>query len=111
MPDNSSSKNAVKSSQRAPRRRPDFSTLVGITIALGGIVGGLLLEKGSIQDIAQITAAMIVLGGTLGAVMVSTPLAVVRRAFGALAGIFLEAHTSPATLVQSLIQLASAARK
>jgi chemotaxis protein MotA len=111
MPDNSSSRNAVKGSQRPPRRRPDLSTLVGIAIALGGIVGGLLLEKGSVQDIAQITAAMIVLGGTFGAVLVSTPLAVLRRAFRALSGIFFEAKMSPAALIQSLIQLASAARK
>src|SRR5580658_8886080 len=111
MPQNSSSKRAVTAADPAARNRPDLSTLAGIAIALGGIVGGLLLEKGSIQDISQITAAMIVVGGTFGAVLVSTPLAVVLRAFRALSGIFLEAHTSPATLVQSLIQLASAARK
>jgi len=111
MPENSSSKKTVRGSQRAPRRRPDYSTLVGIAIALGGIVGGLLLKKGNIQDIAQITAAMIVLGGTFGAVLVSTPLPVVLRGFRALSGVFFEAHISPAALIQTLIQLASAARK
>src|ERR1043165_425967 len=51
-------------------RRPDLATVAGIAIALAGILGGLLLEKGSIYDIAQGTAAMIVLGGTLGAVRI-----------------------------------------
>jgi chemotaxis protein MotA len=40
-------------------------------LAIGGIVGGLQLEGGRIKDISQLTAAFIVLGGTLGALMVS----------------------------------------
>src|ERR1700722_18448900 len=102
MPENSPSKNAAKA-PKAPPSRPAFSTLVGIAIALAGIVGGLLLEKGSIQDIAQVTAAMIVLGGTFGAVLVSTPLAVVFRALRSLRGVFFEATVSPGALIESLI--------
>ena len=52
------------------RSRLDVATVAGIAVALGGILGGLILEKGSIQDVAQTTAAMIVLGGTVGAVLV-----------------------------------------
>jgi chemotaxis protein MotA len=85
--------------------------LAGIAIALAGIIGGLLLEKGSVEDIAQVTAAMIVLGGTFGAVLVSTPLGVVLRAFGSLRGVFFEAPVSPSALIENLIQLALSARK
>jgi hypothetical protein len=53
---------SARESSKAAAYRPDFATLGGIAIALLGIVGGLLLEKGSIQDIAQGTAAKIVLG-------------------------------------------------
>ena len=42
----------------------DFATFAGLALAVAGIVGGLLLEKGSIQDVAQGTATLIVLGGT-----------------------------------------------
>ena len=52
--------------------------MAGILIAMGGVLGGLVLEKGNIADIAQITAALIVLGGTCGAVLVTTPHAVWR---------------------------------
>ena len=38
------------------------------------------MEGGKIKDISQITAAFIVLGGTLGAVMVSTPISVLKGA-------------------------------
>src|ERR1039457_998558 len=57
--------------------RPDMATISGIALAMAGIIGGLILERGSIQDVAQGTAAMIVLGGTIGAVLVTTPLATV----------------------------------
>ena len=52
--------------------RTDFASIGGVIISIGGILGGLLLEGGKIRDVAQITAALIVLGGTLGAVMVTT---------------------------------------
>lgn len=95
----------------AARSRPDYSTLAGLAIALAGILGGLLLEKGSILDVAQATAALIVLGGTFGAVLVSTPLPLFLRALRALRGVFLESQVSPATLIESLIRLAASARK
>jgi chemotaxis protein MotA len=91
--------------------RPDFSTLAGIVIALAGIIGGLLLEKGQIQDVVQGTAAMIVLGGTFGAVLVTTPLRVVLRAFRALRGVLLEESSSTADTIDALIQYAGKARK
>lgn len=110
MPESLPSKKSV-AAEAPPRSRLDLSTLAGIAIALAGIVGGLLLEKGSIQDIAQFTAAMIVLGGTFGAVLVSNPLAVVLRAFGSLRSVFFETHVSPTVLAEKLVHLSLSARK
>lgn len=91
--------------------RPDFATLAGIAVALTGILGGLLLEKGSLQDVAQITAAMIVMGGTLGAVLVTTPLPEFLRACKGLGGAFVEKGDSTAETIESLIRYATVARK
>ena len=55
------------------RRRIDITSIGGPAIALAGILGGLLLERGQVADLAQWTAVLIVLGGTLGAVVASTP--------------------------------------
>lgn len=96
---------------RRPGLRPDIATLGGIAVALLGIVGGLLLEKGSIQDVAQATAAMIVMGGTLGAVLVTTPMPVFVRACKGLGSAFFERGSSTATTIESLIQYAAKARK
>ena len=60
--------------------RVDWGTMAGIALAFGGILGGLVLEGGRIHDVAQITAAAIVLGGTVGAVLISKPFGAVRSA-------------------------------
>jgi chemotaxis protein MotA len=91
--------------------RPDLATISGIGLAMAGIVGGLILEKGSIQDVAQGTAAMIVLGGTLGAVLVTTPMAHVLRAFRGLGAVFFETASDTASTIDGLIQYATKARK
>jgi chemotaxis protein MotA len=48
-------------------------TLGGICIALLGIALGLYLDGGKLGQVLQPTAALIVFGGTLGAVMVQFP--------------------------------------
>lgn len=96
---------------KSPGLRPDLATLGGIALALAGILGGLILEKGSITDVAQGTAFMIVIGGTLGAVLVTTPLPIVLRAFKGLGGVFFERASSTAAAINSLIDFATKARK
>jgi chemotaxis protein MotA len=91
--------------------RPDLATISGIALALAGIIGGLLLEKGSIQDLTQGTAAMIVLGGTFGAVLVTTPMAIVLRAIRGLGAVFFERTDDTAAAIDGLILHAAKARK
>lgn len=52
----------------------DLATIGGIVFALGMILGGQILEGGHVGSILQLTAAMIIFGGTFGAVLVSFPL-------------------------------------
>ena len=91
--------------------RPDLITLAGLAVALAGILGGLLLEGGRIRDVAQITAAMIVLGGTAGAVMVSTPLPVLKGAMRRLAAVFFDSTPDLGKVTEEVIGYATKARK
>jgi chemotaxis protein MotA len=102
---------AVKKPAKPGGRKLDRATISGIALAFTGIIGGLLLEKGSIQDLAQFTAALIVLGGTFGAVLVTMPMATVLRAVRGLEGVFFEAASDTSTTIDSLIQYATKARK
>jgi len=104
-------KSAPKEKPKGGALKLDLSTLAGIGMAVGGIIGGLLLEKGSIQDVMQGTAAMIVMGGTFGAVLITNPLSVVRRAFGNLGQVFFERSSATAEFIEALIQYSAKARK
>src|SRR5258708_19928782 len=91
--------------------RPDLATMLGLLIAIGSIVGSLLLEGGSLKDISQVTAAIIVLGGTCGAVMVSTPLHVLMGAMRAMGKVLFQSTDSPAEAAEEIIGYAVKARK
>jgi len=91
--------------------KPDFASIAGILIAFGGIVGGLLLEGGKISDISQVTAGIIVIGGTLGAVMLTTPLSVLIGAVKQLGAVFFEKSHNPSQVIEEIIGYATRARK
>ncbi len=89
----------------------DKSSVAGITVGVGGILAGLLLEGGKISQILQPTAAIIVFGGTLGAVMLQFPLAIVASAFRRLVNVFFEKRLDPQRVVRDLVGFANKARK
>ena len=102
---------SVSASRRAGGGRPDVATLCGLGLAFGGIVGGLILEGGTIAEVLQPTAAMIVFGGTIGAVMVATPLRVVLAAVRELFSVFFEKQQDPEAVIEQIIGFATKARK
>lgn len=93
------------------KSKPDLATLGGLAVALAAIVGGLLLEGGSLKDISQFTAGLIVGGGTLGAVLVSTPMSTVMRAFSKAIRLFFEPAERSEALLAEIVAFAARARK
>ncbi|HEY7097317.1 MAG TPA: flagellar motor protein [Terriglobales bacterium] len=89
----------------------DKASWGGVIIGLGGIVGGLLLEGGNLSQVLQPTAAMIVFGGTLGAVLIQFPLPVVLNAFRSLVDVFVGPKTDPQEMVRELVKYAHKARR
>jgi len=89
----------------------DKSTFGGIAIAFIGIGCGLVLDGGKLAQVIQPTAALIVLGGTLGAVMVQYPLPIILQAIVQLKEVFLNKAPESDALVQNLLRYALKARK
>jgi chemotaxis protein MotA len=87
-------------------------TVFGLAVGLGCILGGNAIEGGHLSSLAQPTAAIIVIGGTIGATMVSFPLEVFIKGCKAMKSVFLGAHHgSNVALIDEITQYAFTARK
>lgn len=60
----------------------DFLTIFGLIIGVSAILVGQHLEGGVLSTLINGPAALIVIGGTLGAVMLQSPVAVFVREIG-----------------------------
>ena len=89
----------------------DKSTVGGIVFGIASIVLGLLLEGGNLLQVLQPTAALIVFGGTIGAVLVQFPLPVVIKAGKRLVNVFVDNTPDATKLVKELVGYAVKARK
>ena len=91
--------------------KPDLVSIGGLVLAVGGILAGLMMDGGKLKDVQQFSAALIVLGGTIGAVMITTPMKVLLGAAGRIGGVFLEPAHSAEALIEEIIEYATQARK
>jgi len=66
---------------KVPRRHFDYSALAGLGVAIAGLAGGFALEHGQTGDLVSLNSAVIVVGGTAGAVLLSTPGVILASAF------------------------------
>ncbi len=89
----------------------DKASFGGIVLALGGILAGLLLEGGNLGQILQPTAAMIVFGGTLGAVMLQFPLSTILLAARQLGSVFISPEKNALAAIEQLVGYAQKARR
>lgn len=96
--------------RRAPRRY-DVLSLAGLPLALALVLLGHALEDGHLGSLLQGAAAVIVFGGTLGAVLLSFSMRDVREAWTSLRHVFVDDLEPPASLLDAMGGLAIKARK
>ncbi len=89
----------------------DKSSFAGLALAVIGILAGLLIEGGNIGQVLQPTAAMIVFGGTIGAVMLQFPLQTVLSAFRQLFTVFWMKPDTGDALLKQILVFANKARR
>jgi chemotaxis protein MotA len=89
----------------------DKASFGGVILAVAGILAGLLLEGGNLGQIFQPTAAMIVFGGTLGAVLLQFPLHTVIEAVRRLMQVFFSPTEQNLQLIETLVGFANKARR
>src|SRR4051812_19965981 len=89
----------------------DKSSIGGVLLALAGIFAGLLMEGGQLSQVLQPTAALIVFGGTLGAVLLQFPLGTVATAFARISHLFVAPRKHDDQLIKQLVAFANKARR
>lgn len=89
----------------------DIASIGGLLLAAIGILAGMMIEGGSIAQITQPTAAMIVCGGTAGAVMLQFPLNIFLAAVKQMMKVFFSGSHDGEALLKQLVEFANKARK
>lgn len=92
-------------------RRRDLGSVIGVPLAIVVVLGAQWLEGGALRTLLQPTAALVVFGGTLAALLVSYPMSAVRGTWRAVVRTF-EAPLEPdERLVRRLTEYATRARR
>jgi chemotaxis protein MotA len=89
----------------------DKTTIPGIAFSIGMLLLGQHLEGGHAGSLLQLTAFLIVIGGTVGAVMVSYPLSEVIGGIKSFGTALKEKPNDIVPLMAQLVELATVARR
>lgn len=92
------------------KRRLDSASLAGLLVGGGCVLVGQALEGGTVRSLVQLTAAVIVFGGTLGATLLSFSRAEVVHAVTALAAVFRETEDDGPSTADAIVRCARTAR-
>jgi chemotaxis protein MotA len=89
----------------------DILSMVGILMAMVAILGGNVLEGGHTSSLVQLTAFVIVGGGTLGAVMVQTPIRTFVRSMKIARWVFVPVKLRPEEAAEKIVNWSNIARR
>lgn len=89
----------------------DIFSILGVVIGLGFILAAQAMEGGNVTQLLQLTAAMIVLGGTTGAIVGSFPVPDLKNAFGLIKTVIFPPKVHLESLISEIVGFATKARK
>jgi chemotaxis protein MotA len=89
----------------------DILSFVGLVLGVGAIIIGNALEGGHLDSLLQLTAFMIVGGGTLGAIMLQTPLGIFMQALKMTSWVFLPPKVAAEAAIEKIVNWGTIARK
>lgn len=89
----------------------DFLSIIGIFIALLAILGGNWLEGGHVASLLNGPALAIVLGGTIGAILLQTPVPIFIRAMRMSGSVFRPPRLPVTVTISKLVEWSQIARR
>jgi chemotaxis protein MotA len=91
--------------------RVDFLSFMGILVAFMAVIGGNWLEGGHIDSLINGPAMVIVTGGTVGAILLQTPVPVFLHALRLSGRVFLPTRLDMLSTIEKLVTWSNIARK
>lgn len=92
-------------------RNFDTISIAGILLALVAIVGGQVLEGGHVGSLIQLTAFVIVIGGTAGAIMLQSSMTTFLRGMRMVKWVFVPPALDGESLIHQITQWSNLARR
>ncbi|TDY44510.1 chemotaxis protein MotA [Alicyclobacillus sacchari] len=89
----------------------DLATILGLVIAVVGLVGGYVMDKGALGALIQPPAMLIVFGGTIGATLLSNKMKSFTSIIRYLRIAFMSPKRDPRETIEQLVDLATMARR
>ncbi len=89
----------------------DVSTVLGLIVALGSVVLGFVLEGGHLSGLVNVSAALIVFGGTFGATCISLPMSQILSIPALLRQVIFSQMMKPQEAIDQLVALSKVARR
>ena len=89
----------------------DLLTILGLITGVAAILFGQHLEGGQLSTLFNAPAMLIVLGGTIGAVMVQTPFRTFMRSINMLSWVFVSPRVNVEAMIEQILEWSRIARK
>jgi chemotaxis protein MotA len=89
----------------------DFLSIIGLLLAVLAITVGAILKGAGLEALLSSAAFMVVIVGTMAAICVQTPLAVMKRALAILPWIFKPPRHAPEELIRKMVDWSNVSRK
>jgi len=89
----------------------DFLSILGIVLALCAVLVGAVLKGAGVMALVSAAAFMIVVVGTIAAILVQTPLPVMRRALGIFPWVMRPPARDGHALIDKIVEWSNTARK
>lgn len=96
---------------KTTNKKRDYSALAGVAVAGASVAGGFLLERGNFGDLGSLNAGLLVVGGTVGAVLIGTPFSTLTSSLRRCRGLFRYKTGDGREAAEQIVRCAMLARR
>jgi chemotaxis protein MotA len=89
----------------------DIGTIIGLVVAVGAVMAGIVLGGGTIGSLVDVPSIAVVVGGTIGAVVLSFPLARVMKIHKVFMKAFFFKAVDSSEVIRDIVKFAEIARR